>query len=47
MKRQSKATKLKTWFASLHPSGFLLAAQLLLLILYALFDDLSSQWELR
>lgn len=46
MKRQSKATKLKTWFASHHPSGFLLAAQLLLLILYAIFDDLPSQWVL-
>lgn len=45
MKKQPLSTRLKNWFATHHPSGFLLAAQLLLLVLFAVFDDLSSNWE--
>jgi hypothetical protein len=37
---------LKSWLARHHPSGFLLAAQLLQLVLYASFDDPSNQWEM-
>lgn len=37
---------LKSWLAQHHPSGFLLAAQLLLLVLYAVYSDLSTRWEL-
>lgn len=37
---------IKSWLARHHPSGFLLAAQLLQLVLYASFDDPSSHWEL-
>jgi hypothetical protein len=33
----------KTFFSEHHPSAFLLAAQLLLMILYAVFDGLHSQ----
>lgn len=36
-------TGLKTFFSEHHPSAFLLAAQLLFLILYAVFDGLHSQ----
>jgi hypothetical protein len=46
LRKQPLSNRLKSWFAHHHPSGFLLAAQLLLLILYAVFDDLSAQWEL-
>ena len=46
MKNQSPPNPLKSWLVRHHPSGFLLGAQLLLLILYAVFDDFSSHWEL-
>ena len=46
MKNQKTFNQIKTWLARHHPSGFLLAAQLLLLVLYAVFSDLSSQWKL-
>lgn len=46
MNKQPPIIRLKSWFVHHHPSGFLLGAQLLLLILYAVFDDFSSHWEL-
>ncbi len=44
MKKQTISKRLKTWLASHHPSGFLLAAQLILLVLYAFLDDFPSHW---
>lgn len=46
MKNQNTFIQIKTWLARHHPSGFLLAAQLLLLVLYAVYSDLPSQWGL-
>lgn len=46
MKNTTNSKSLKSWLASHHPSGFLLAAQLVQLVLYASFNDPSSQWEL-
>lgn len=46
MKKTSKPNSLKAWLASHHPSGFLLAAQLLQLVLYASLDDPSNYWEI-
>lgn len=46
MKNQKSFTPIKNWLARHHPSGFLLAAQLLLLVLYAVYSDLPSQWGL-
>lgn len=46
MTRNLPTTPIKKWLARHHPSGFLLAAQLLLLILYAVYNDLSSNWGL-
>ncbi|MBE0687885.1 MAG: two pore domain potassium channel family protein [Anaerolineaceae bacterium] len=40
------STPIKSWLARHHPSGFLLAAQLLQLVLYASFDEPSNQWEI-
>jgi hypothetical protein len=46
MKNQKSFTPIKNWLARHHPSAFLLAAQLLLLVLYAVYSDLPSQWGL-
>lgn len=46
MNNEKKFPQIKTWLARHHPSGFLLAAQLLLLVLYAVYSDLSTRWEL-
>jgi hypothetical protein len=46
MKNQKTFTQIKTWLARHHPSGFLLVAQLFLLVLYAVFSDISSHWGL-
>jgi len=46
MKKNPPSKSIRSWLASHHPSGFLLAAQLIQLILYASFDDPSNQWEL-
>ena len=46
MTRNLSSIPIKTWLARHHPSGFLLAAQLLLLVLYAVYNDLSSRWGL-
>jgi len=43
MKTDNMLSHLRVSFARHHPSAFLLAAQLLLLLLYALFDGLHSQ----
>ncbi len=45
-KRQTISDQIKNWLANHHPSGFLLAAQLLQMILYAIFNDPTSQWQL-
>jgi hypothetical protein len=46
MTNKHHSNPLKSWLARHHPSGFLLAAQLIQLVLYASFDDPSNQWEL-
>ncbi len=46
MKNKKPFTEIKKWLARHHPSGFLLVAQLLLLVLYAVYSDLSTRWEL-
>ncbi len=43
MKNHPRSTRIRRELARHHPSAFLLAAQLLLLILYAVFDGLSSE----
>lgn len=42
----STTNPVKYWLARHHPSAFLLIAQLLLLVLYAVYSDLSTRWEL-
>lgn len=42
MREQSRFVRIQQSFAHHHPSGFLLAAQLLSLVLYAIFDELHS-----
>ena len=46
MNNKKNFPRIKTWLARHHPSGFLLIAQLLQLVLYASFDEPTDQWEI-
>ena len=43
MRQKTPRISFRKWIESHHPSAFLLAAQFILLILYAVFDGLHSQ----